>query len=139
MSLKKYTLILDYFYYSTTKFYRRYESKAGESDNRDSAGIIIGSMVSYNILSLIVLIIIFLTEKTDELVDFLSYSAIVFCIVVTIWVRNKYINIRHEEIFDKFKNENPSQTLKRRFIVFSYMILSLGLMIFVIYLGRKYW
>ena len=128
--------LLEYAYYTFTKFYMKYESKEGIQDNKITGAYFIGLLIGLNILSVIFLVISLSFKKSSVPENFTLFFVPV-PIIITVYLIYYFVKKKHNYIFNKYESLSQKKKNIRNFYVFLYIVMSVLLMIFTVYIGRN--
>ena len=81
MSLDSKFNLLEYAYYTFTKFYMKYESKEGIQDNKLTGSYALGQLISFNIVSIVAIIFALSFQKSSLPENFLFILFITISII----------------------------------------------------------
>jgi len=131
--------ILEYTYYSITKFYIKNESKNGIEDNKRTGAYAVGILIAFNIMSLIGIFLSVFTEKSDVLSDLLfpvSATILLICVFSSIYY---FVTKKHNFIFKKYDKKSKKTKNTLNFLVMVYILITVLFMFFAVYMGRNNW
>lgn len=129
----------DYFYYSTTLYHKKFESKLGLESNKNQGSFLVGLLISLNVESILLIIIILSFKKDAAFLDYLSYVVSVIFFGIVFYSKYLYEKKRHDLIFKKYGDESKKQRTYRRKGMFAYVLFTILLLSITVYLGREVW
>ncbi|PKG42521.1 hypothetical protein, partial [Psychroflexus sp. MES1-P1E] len=115
------------------------ESKYGLEDNKRTGAYAIGILIGFNIMSIITIIAALSIEKTPILEDTLLFLNIITILVSLFYSFYFFEKKKHTYIFEKYQNESFKKKKIRNIYVTLYIILSVALLYFAVYVGRENW
>ena len=119
-------------------FYVKAESKSGIDDNKTSGAYAVGTLIGFNIISLILIVFSISFERTNTLKDIL-YVIVTIIILISVFYSIYFFKKNHKFIFEKYRNESLKKKQIRNIYVTLYIILSVAFLYFAVYIGRENW
>lgn len=130
--------IIEYTYYTVTKYYVKTESKYGLDDNKSTGAYAVGILLAFNIISLLTLILAVSFSKTSML-ESLLFPVVATIILISVFLSIYYFKKKHLYIFKKYENDIFQKKKKRNIMVTAYIIFSVVFMFIAVYVGRLNW
>lgn len=137
MKINKFNLF-DYLYYRTFLFYKEAESKWGVGDNKNTAALVVWSLLCIN---LVCFLTIFLTLIMQQGIikllsnDYFLYSFGLLLIIFNGVILYYYAKKKHDLVIQFYKNETKEIRRKRGTVLLIYILLSIISIMVLSYLG----
>lgn len=128
--------IIEYTYYTVTKYYIKNESKYGLEDNKSTGAYAVGILLAFNIISLLTIILAISYSKTSML-ESLLFPVVAIIILISVFLSIYHFKRKHQYIFEKYENDFLKK--KRNIMVITYIIFSVVFMFIAVYIGRLNW
>ena len=131
--------IWDYLYYRATLYYNKTETKLGFEDNKRRGSYTVGLLISLNVESLIMLIILLFLNRTPFLLDYMGYLIVCVFLIIIFYTIYLFEKKRHIQIFNRYKNESNIERKKRNIFLGAYITFTIILFFLAVSLGRTLW